>query len=405
MTTPNPDALMRDLQNANPVRIASDPADHPRAAEILAAVTGFKARTGGRAEARARRRVRRRPLVLALAGAVLASGVAYGAVRWSEDDVPAAGEGPNAFVLPSTEILPDGRPSTRAPAYSELPVRPSIVFPAGLTYEEAIRLYLDARQRGEVLPPGTALADPLPEGKVVMADGGRVRLDPAAPVGYDLESGLVSGFISGAPSASLPAPALPRCQVLLGADDETSPTCPTPPASVARVQEVDGTWQAVAPIGIGVAPAAGTTALSVLESPPSAVPADWRDPVIFPQFAHAGADLDQARLALKRDGVRYFVIPAADQQVCFVASGATGTSATCNPLGTLATAGRIPLVSREEGGSSMYAALIGDGWQRAKLSDGRTVAIRDNVLAVSGVARGTSITLVGPNEERVIRAG
>jgi hypothetical protein len=301
-------------------------------------------------------------------------------------------------------MLPSGRPSVHPPAYAGLRVRPSIAFPRGVGYTSAVRLYYDARQRGEILPDGATLADPLPEGKVVKVDAGRVFLDPAAPVGYDLATGLVSGFVTGAPAESRPAPALPRCEVLLGPSD-SGPTCPSPPARVARVQEIDGTWRAVTPVTIGAVPPAGTTALSVLAEAPTAVPQDWRDPVTHPTFAQARADLDQARLAVRQGGVRYLVVPAADQRVCLVAAGPVETAATCNPLGVLATAGRIPLVSTAPDGSTTYAALVGDGWVRARLSDGRRVPIHRNVVVVSGVLDGTSITLVGPGKERVIRAG
>lgn len=404
------DPVLERMRHANPVAVSPQTDnDHPRADAIRAAITraaAAPAAPGGTRSPRRRWRARR-AVVLALAGAALTAGAAYGAsVLWSTDDLPPAGQGPNAFVLPSTTILPDGSASTNRPRYADLPVRPALAFPAGLSYEDAVRSYYVTRQRGEILPPGVALTDPLPAGKVVMVTGGRVTLDPAAPVGYDLTSGLVRSF-PAAPAASVPAPALARCQVLLGRDDPDSPVCPAPPATIEEIQERDGQWAMSGTAAVGVAPAAGSTEISLLSRPVTdadRVPAAWRDPVVFPAFERAGADLDQARLATSRDGVRYFAIPAADDSVCLVREAPSATATTCNPIGSLASDGAM-LSSSTEGAVITRWGLVADGWQQAELPSGRAVPITDNFLVIATGEGPTTITLTGPQGRRSIPVG
>ena len=161
-----------------------------------------------------------RTYLVAAALALVIGGGAL-AAAWSLGDVPAFGRDPEqAFVAPRTDILPGGYERSRPTRMAELPSRPSLRCPKGTTYTQAIAAYFAARQRGEVVPPGAELAAPLPDGKVVLVEGGRVSLDPAAPIGFNPATGLV-GVLSAAPAGPI---AIARCEVLLG-DDPDSGSC------------------------------------------------------------------------------------------------------------------------------------------------------------------------------------
>jgi len=404
------DQVLTRLGLANPVASPVTPAAGGRVEALLEAIL---ADPDGAARPIAEPRPVRRPrqarrlLAIGLVGATVIAGVAYGAVRWTEDDLPAAGRGPSAFVLPGTDILPGGAESRRPPLFAELPVRPAIAFPVGVSYRDAVVAYYEARQAGEVLPDGATLVDPLPAGKVVRVAGGQVALDPAAPVGYDLGTGLVRRFPDASPS-SIPAPVLPRCQVLLGMSDAAGADCPGAPARVAQVQEKEGAWRSAGTIAVTAAPALLPTTVSLLSrpiTPADAVPEIWRDPVAFPQFAQFGADLDGARLALERAGARFFVIPASDESVCIVSEGRIGSSTTCASLSNLAVDGAILITAANPDGTTTHSALVADGWVSAETSDGRKIAVAGNFLSVTGPDGGLRITLVGAGRRRVITRG
>lgn len=80
---------------------------------------------------------------------------------------------------------------------SERP-RPSLVFPAGTTYGQALdALYVSAVLTG-ALPPGTTLAPPLPRGAVLLqptdpAEG--IAIDLRAPFGYKPPHGTIYGAV------------------------------------------------------------------------------------------------------------------------------------------------------------------------------------------------------------------
>jgi hypothetical protein len=85
------------------------------------------------------------------------------------------------------------RPSGGRYRLGEVPARPSLVFPAGTTYLEALReLLVAVVERGE-LPGRARLAPPLPSGVVLLRDrSGGPSLDLRAPFGYEPATGLVS---------------------------------------------------------------------------------------------------------------------------------------------------------------------------------------------------------------------
>lgn len=404
------DQVLTRVRLANPVASPVTPATGRRVDALLEAIlsdTDEAARPIAVPQPVKRPRHTRRLLAIGLVGATVIAGVAYGAVRWTEGDLPAAGRGPSAFVLPSTDILPGGAESRRPPLFAELPVRPAIAFPVGVGYRDAVVAYYESRQAGEALPEGATLVDPLPAGKVVRVAGGQVALDPAAPVGYDLSTGLVRLF-PDAPPSSIPAPVLPRCQVLLGTGDAVAEDCPSAPARVPQVQERGGSWQPAGIVTVTAAPAPLTTTVSLLSrpiTPADAVPEIWRDPVVFPQFAQFGADLDGARLALERAGSRVFVIPASDESVCLVVEDPVGSGTTCAPLSNLAVDGAILTTAVNDDGTTTYSALVADGWIRAEASDGRKVAVADNFLSLTSTEEDLRITLVGAGRSRVITGG
>lgn len=199
------------------------------------------------------------PVAIATALAIgLASSAAHGVLTRSEP-LPAHARGIYAFAAPDTSLNPAGFVQEQLPRFAELPRRPALIFPAGIGYRTAVRQYYEARQRGMELPAGAALGEQLPPGKVLqrLADG-RLALDPAAPLGYDLASGRVTEPTYTLPGhltpqeldalfaearrngwvlprgAELIAGTLPRCQVVLE-DAMPNPACGAPGARIDRV--------------------------------------------------------------------------------------------------------------------------------------------------------------------------
>lgn len=111
---------------------------------------------------------------------------------------------------------------------SERP-RPSLIFPAGTTYGQALdALYVSAVLTG-ALPPNTTLGPPLPQGAVLLrptdpAQG--IAIDLRAPFGYTPPHGMIFGAIySGTPSGPtrgrlwppglrIAVPTLPVCMII-----------------------------------------------------------------------------------------------------------------------------------------------------------------------------------------------
>lgn len=120
--------------------------------------------------------------------------------RWQATDLPAHGRGTDAFVAARRLELPGGRVRIGPPRFDELPARPGLLFPAGVRYRDAVEAYYLAREAVRELPNGVELVTPLPAGKVLeLREDGRLVLDPAAPLGYDTQTGDVL-----TPSFSLP---------------------------------------------------------------------------------------------------------------------------------------------------------------------------------------------------------
>lgn len=430
MTALPHDADLERLRRANPVGPPPEDLSADAAAQaLLAHITSLDesdappAASATATTARRRwRGPRTRVLALALVGAVAIGGVAYGAVRWSTDDLPAAGTGEDAFVLPETSILPGGYESTRPPLYGDLPSRPSIRFPAGTTYSAAVAAYLDARRAGDILPAGTHLTDPLPNGVIAQINDAGVRLDPAAPLGYDLDSGVIgtpgpAGTRIDAAKGAL----LPRCQILLGDEvPAADPTCPTGPAEVERYREVNGEW---VPFDRGrVIPTdpTGPTTLALLNRPVTErdrLPDDIRTSIqttaeTLPVDAQAGvitpADMDNARLAGTALGARVWAIPGLGGTFCMLVAPPQPTyslfTSTCATTRQLATRGIVTLTATDRRAGTELWALVADGYTTAAIDGGSPRPIRGNLIGLrSGLKGERVVTLKGPVGTRTVR--
>jgi hypothetical protein len=199
------------------------------------------------------RRWRRRIGPLALVGALLIAGAALAAnlIDWDAGSTGRTG----AFVsrdaarrfaatgaLAGAPWLSGGATQT----IREVPPRPSLVFPPGTGYRQALQQFYDAASREGRLPAGTRLGEPLPVGKVVSLPAGPgdpLRLDLRAPFGYLVPSGTVLGprYALGTATVTFPptggagtplptgvtvvAPRLLPCQTMHG--DRPDGGCPT----------------------------------------------------------------------------------------------------------------------------------------------------------------------------------
>lgn len=413
------------LRRANPVREAPDRiSEHPSARALLSHITAMDRETvadvadvAAPAVTTGTRRRAAKALAIALTGAVVAAGTAYGVARWSVDDLPPAGSGEDSFVLPETRILPGGYESTRPPLYRDLPRRPSIRFPAGTAYDDAATAYLSARRDGHVLPAGAILADPLPDGVVVQATSDGLRLDPAAPFGYDLDTGIVLTPGRGATRTPLvPAAILPRCQILLGAEAPARrPACPTGPAVVERHREVDGRWEPFDRVRVVPIDASGPTTLALLGrpiAPSDRLPDSLRTAVeageaTLPPLARTfgSVTLSDARLAGGSLGERVWAIPGEGDEFCMLVAGRAGYSATCGSVRRLAAFGALTLIrpNRRAGSGSKLWALVADGYSTARIDGGEPRPIRDNLVGFrSGREFGHVVTLSGVAGTRTV---
>ncbi len=195
---------------------------------------------------------RRRIGPLVVAAALVAAGAALAASLFHWDAGSTGRRG--AFVsdtaarrFAATPAL-DGAPWLTGGAQQtmrEVPLRPSLVFPAGTGYAAALQRFYDAVSREGGLPTGTRLGAPLPAGRVVSLPAGPgdpLRLDLRAPFGYLVPSGTILGPhytlgkaavtfpAAGAAGTPLPvgvtvvAPRLLACQTMRG--DRAGPACP-----------------------------------------------------------------------------------------------------------------------------------------------------------------------------------
>jgi len=343
-----------------------------------------------------------RPLLLAAAIAVVVAGGALAATGWSVRDLPPFGDGDrDAFVLPATDVLPGGYERTRPPRYADLPPRPSLLFPAGTTYTEALVAYGDARAAERVLPPGVVLDDPLPTGKVVMVrDDGRVALDPAAPFGWTATTGLVVTLPGRFIGHAIP---IARCQLLIGADDPDSPACDAPGTRAYVREGVNGRW-IPSPNEEDVADMLppGSTQLSVLTDPdvPTVPLSDLGLPLDVSSLGPPGASAVRprpARLALDADGVRLLVVPFDGDRLCFIAQvGGEGASFSCGPRSSYLSRGADLTGGRFMGGPLRVNGLVGDGIDTVRTDDGRAVPVRNNVFTLSPADGVRRLTFSGP---------
>lgn len=326
-----------------------------------------------------------RTYMIAAALALVIGGGALAAGGWGISDLPPFGDDDrSAFVLPATDILPGGYERTRPPRYAELPERPSLLFPAGVGYTEALSEYATARAAGEILPAGVVLADPLPAGKVVMVrPDGRIALDPAAPFGYSATSGLVTTMSAPFNGRAIP---IARCQLLVGDDDPASPPCDQSGVRRTYVTEgVNGRWipsPNQEALFDRVLPA--STQLSVLDDP--AVPR-VRLPATLPLRVPGSAKSTQprfGRLALETPDVRLIVAEVPPDRLCFIAQEKKvgGAGISCGPRATFLNRGADLSGGRYMGGPYRLSGLVGDGIDRVTTDDRVVVPVVHNVFTM-----------------------
>ena len=334
-------------------------------------------------------------LALAIGGGALAAG------GWGISDLPPFGDDDrSAFVLSATDILPGGYERTRPPRYTDLPERPSLLFPAGVGYTEALTEYAATREAGRVLPDGVVLTDPLPAGKVVMvrADG-HVALDPAAPFGYSATTGLVT---TRAVSFDGRAAPLARCQLLLGADDPASPPCDRPGVRRTYVREgVGGRW-VPSPNEEGVFDrlVAASTDLSVIDHPTT--PRVLLPSAAFP-FGPNGSRSGTAppvvgRLALQTHEVRLIVAAVKPDHLCFIGEERRGGGSSwhCGPRSTFLNRGAVLGGGRFRNGPLRLNGLVGDGVTQVRTNDGIVAQVTHNVFTMLPGPATRVLTFTGP---------
>lgn len=135
-----------------------------------------------------------------------------------------------------------------SPSLDDVETFPSLVFPAGTSYDEAITaLYISVKKHGS-LPDGAELGPPLPRSVVYAAKADGLALSLTAPYGYDVPTGNIlspslqfdEGITMEQAQAATSTAAregqiipegakvvgnlLEPCQVMI--DDREPPTCP-----------------------------------------------------------------------------------------------------------------------------------------------------------------------------------
>lgn len=333
-----------------------------------------------------------RPYLLAAAVALVAAGAALAATHWSISDLPPFGDDDReAFVLPATDILPGGYERTRPPRYADLPSRPSLLFTAGVDYSEALNQYIAARAKNRILPAGVVLEDPLPAGKVVLVTDGRVRLDPAAPLGYSATTGLVN-----VPSGASEVPPIARCQLLLSLNDPDSPSCDAPGERRYVREGVNGRWipsenaEALADPLVSA-----STQLSVVDHPTTPIFKITSDRI--PQFSDSYRPrVGEARLALRTSEVTLVVVPATNAGLCLGAISDKGSSWTCGPRASMFGRGAVLLSEHSGGGRLRVSGFVGDGITVVRANDGTTAPVEHNAFTMAPSNLATRYTFSGP---------
>lgn len=142
---------------------------------------------------------------------------------------------------------PDG-----SPALDDAAARPSLLFPAGVTYGQALRLLVQSARQDGRMPSAATLADPLPPEVVVVRPDGPgegLRLSLLAPFGWTPDTRVIRPasyrFPSGVdirqattrlreiarpgtplpPDIAVDVPRLEPCQIAIGTPDRR-PSCP-----------------------------------------------------------------------------------------------------------------------------------------------------------------------------------
>lgn len=368
-----------------------------RAAMHAAISAPRRAERGSRAWMRSRRS---RTLLIAAALVLAGAGAGLAARGWTIADLPPFGDGDGeAFVLPATDVLPGGYERTRPPRYADLPARPSLVFPEGVGYTEALARYAAARTKARALPAGAALSDPLPAGKAVMVRDGRVSIDPAAPIGYSATTGLVN--VLGVPFGG-DAVAIARCQLLLGSPDPASPACDAPGIRAYVREGVAGRWLP-SPDEEDVADrlVPSSTQLSVIDHPTT--PRVRISPEMAEGWSRTPLDRGKARLALDAEGVRLVVVPAGPESICFFEMQAVGGGGgTCGPRAILTGYGAMLTGGRSMNGPVRINGLVGDGIERVVASDGQVRRVAHNVFTIARGDAVRSLRFSGPVGEYTI---
>ncbi len=164
--------------------------------ELVSRVTRAAGESVERRPARARRGLSwRRPLVLAGAAVVLAAGGAFAAVmadRGSDGPLPLPPE--SAAAVRESAILARASwlvPSNDPPRLQTTRRLPSLRYPAGTTYERALRRLVESLAADGTLPDEATLAPPMPRGSIWGRTRAGSRLDLTAPFGYHVPSGQV----------------------------------------------------------------------------------------------------------------------------------------------------------------------------------------------------------------------
>ncbi len=330
---------------------------------------------------------------------------------WTAEDLLPWGD-LYPFVDKVTETYGDEDYET-TPRYRDLPPHPGILFPAGVTYRDAIRSMWRARNQGVTLPSGAQIVPPLPEGVVVVVrDDGRVAIDSAAPEGWEPRFGRLStSAIGNAPPRE--APPLLRCQVQLG-DADVPPSC-----DGARLGESptvressSGRWTPVAqpsapdPIPQEQIDAVRISALDGPGLPERDIPQVIRDTARVndapPEFTSCRIDLTTVHLLLDTGSRRLYAATDGADRVWFFDARGNVVGSTCGRREifvsrgamTLSTGGADPL------GRSL-AGIVPDGFTTVTAGD-VSVAVEDNGFVISGAPRGTRVVATGPAGTRGI---
>ena len=267
---------------------------------------------------------------------------------------------------------------------------------------------------GEVLPQGTSLANPLPDSVVVSVEDGAVRLDPAAPVGHDPQTGQVWTFATDPDPSLTDGPLLFSCQVLVDGSDPAGGACPERPGvEGTRVQESSGRWRVFDTGVVGSGRAMGSTQVSLLARPitesdalPRPVVTSLRAMAQGPSspYARHGLRLQEARLAMTAgDGDRYWVVPGANDILCPLRAQATGGfSLSCNAQSLLAERGALVQTAHDLQQPTVVWGLVADGYRQVRVDGGTREAISGNFFSVQVPSRGGTVTLSGPAGTRNI---